>query len=53
MRIKMAYKAIEIDRTALTIMGISFPDRESFENAASAIGSNMRDIKQDIADDQI
>jgi putative transcriptional regulator len=37
----MAYSPIEIDRNALTIMGVSFSDRETLENAASAIGSNM------------
>jgi len=37
----MAYIPIEIDRDAMTIMGIQFPDNESIERAAKAIGSNM------------
>jgi putative transcriptional regulator len=35
------YKPIEVDREKLTIMGVPFPDRNSLEKAASAIGSNM------------
>jgi len=37
----MAYKPIEIDRQNLTIMGIRFPDIETLNSAANAIGSNM------------
>jgi putative transcriptional regulator len=37
----MAYTPIVIDRNALTIMGVSFPNRATLEDAASAIGSNM------------
>jgi len=37
----MAYKPIEIDRNALTIMGVPFSSREVLEDVASAIGSNM------------
>jgi putative transcriptional regulator len=37
----MAYKPIEIDRQALTIMGVRFPDLDSLNSAANAIGSNM------------
>lgn len=35
------YKAIEIDRKALTIMGVKFSDLKTLENTANAIGSNM------------
>ena len=35
------YKPIEVDRQNLTIMGIEFPDLDSLNNAANAIGSNM------------
>jgi putative transcriptional regulator len=35
------YKSIEIDRTKLTIMGVSFPDLDTLNRAADAIGSNM------------
>jgi len=37
----MEFVPIEIDRGALTIMGVSFPDLESLNTAAGAIGSNM------------
>jgi len=37
----MAYKPIEIDRQNLTIMGVRFPDLDTLNNAANAIGSNM------------
>jgi len=35
------YKPIEVNRNNLTIMGVEFPDLETLESAASAIGSNM------------
>lgn len=35
------YHTIEIDRNKLTIMGVKFPDLETLENTAEAIGSNM------------
>ena len=35
------YKPIEIDRTNLTIMGVSFPDLDTLNRTANAIGSNM------------
>ncbi len=35
------YKAIEIDRKNLTLMGVKFPDLKTLENTANAIGSNM------------
>jgi putative transcriptional regulator len=35
------YKPIEIDRTNLTIMGVRFPDLDTLDRAADAIGSNM------------
>ncbi|MDR3020453.1 MAG: antitoxin VbhA family protein [Treponema sp.] len=37
----MAYKPIEVDRQNLTIMGVEFPDLDSLNNTANAIGSNM------------
>ena len=37
----MAYKPIEIDRRNLTIMGVQFPDLDTLNSAANAIGSNM------------
>lgn len=37
----MAYKPIEIDREQLTIMGVPFPDLETLNGIANAIGSNM------------
>jgi len=35
------YKPIQIDRENLTIMGVSFPDLETLNSVAYAIGSNM------------
>lgn len=35
------YKSIEIDRENLTLMGIKFPDIESLESTANALGTNM------------
>ncbi len=35
------YKAIQIDRENLTIMGVVFPDLETLNSTANAIGSNM------------
>jgi putative transcriptional regulator len=35
------YKPIEIDRTNLTIMGVRFPDLDTLNRTADAIGSNM------------
>jgi len=37
----MAYKPIEIDRQNLTVMGVRFPDLDTLNSAANAIGSNM------------
>ena len=37
----MSYAPIVINRNALTIMGVPFPDLETLENTAEAIGSNM------------
>jgi putative transcriptional regulator len=37
----MAYAPIAIDRRALTIMDVPFPDLETLESTAEAIGSNM------------
>ena len=37
----MTYKPIEIDRKNLTIMGVRFPDLETLDSTANAIGSNM------------
>ena len=37
----MAYKEIEVDRQNLTIMGVRFPDLDTLNSAANAIGSNM------------
>ena len=37
----MSYKPIEVDRRNLTIMGVKFPDIETLNGAANAIGSNM------------
>jgi len=37
----MEFMPIEIDRGAMTIMGVSFPDIKSLDAAANAIGSNM------------
>lgn len=35
------YKPIPIDRENLTIMGVLFPDLETLNSTANAIGSNM------------
>lgn len=35
------YKTIEIDRNKLTLMGIKFPNIESLESTANALGTNM------------
>jgi putative transcriptional regulator len=35
------FKAIEIDRDNLTIMGVKFSDIKTLESTANAIGSNM------------
>jgi hypothetical protein len=35
------FKAIEIDRIKLTIMGVKFADLKTLESTANAIGSNM------------
>ena len=35
------YKPIQIDRKNLTIMGVSFPNLETLDSTANAIGSNM------------
>ena len=35
------FKAIEIDRKKLTIMGVQFSNLEVLETTANAIGSNM------------
>ncbi len=35
------YKAIQIDREKLTIMGVVFPDIATLDSTANAIGSNM------------
>ena len=37
----MSYKPIDVNRQNLTIMGVQFPDLDSLNNAANAIGSNM------------
>jgi len=37
----MAFTPIAVDRDALTIMGVPFPDKGALERAASALGSNM------------
>jgi putative transcriptional regulator len=35
------YKPIEVDRERLTIMGVVFPNLETLESAAAALGTNM------------
>ncbi|NLB62791.1 MAG: antitoxin VbhA family protein [Fibrobacter sp.] len=35
------FKAIEIDRENLTIMGVKFEDLKTLEGTANALGSNM------------
>ncbi|MDR3282149.1 MAG: antitoxin VbhA family protein [Candidatus Methanoplasma sp.] len=37
----MPYQPITIDRDALTLMGVQFPDLRTLEDTADAIGSNM------------
>ena len=37
----MAYKPIEVDRQNLTILGVRFPDLDTLNSAANAIGSYM------------
>jgi putative transcriptional regulator len=37
----MAYKPIEVNRKTLTIMGVEFPDLETLESTARALGTNM------------
>jgi putative transcriptional regulator len=37
----MAYEPITIDRENLTLMGVPFPDEQTLNSAANAIGSNM------------
>jgi putative transcriptional regulator len=37
----MSYAPITINRRALTIMDVPFPDLETLERTAEAIGSNM------------
>ena len=37
----MPYTPIAIDRNALTIMDVPFPDLDTLESTAVAIGSNM------------
>jgi putative transcriptional regulator len=37
----MPYKPIPIDRDNLSIMGVQFPDLETLNSAADAIGTNM------------
>jgi len=37
----MPYTPIAIDRNALTIMNVPFPDLDTLESTADAIGSNM------------
>lgn len=35
------YKTIDVDRTKLTLMGVAFPDLDTLNSVANAIGSNM------------
>ncbi|GHU38730.1 hypothetical protein FACS1894190_00970 [Spirochaetia bacterium] len=37
----MAYRPVTVDRTRLTIMGVVFPDIETLDSTADALGSNM------------
>ena len=37
----MPYMPIDVNRQALTIMGVPFPDLATLESTAEAIGSNM------------
>lgn len=38
---KNSYTPIQINRENLTIMGVAFPDLQTLDSAANAIGSNM------------
>ena len=38
---EIMYKPIYIDREKITIMGVAFPDLETLDSTANAIGSNM------------
>ena len=40
----MPYAPIVVDRNALTIMDVPFPDMETLENTAEALGSNMFEV---------
>jgi putative transcriptional regulator len=40
----MAYKPIEVNRENLTIMGVPFPDMETLESAAQALGTNIFEV---------
>jgi putative transcriptional regulator len=35
------YKTIDVDRKELTLMGVAFPDLDTLNSVANAIGSNM------------
>ncbi|MDR3181905.1 MAG: antitoxin VbhA family protein [Planctomycetaceae bacterium] len=35
------YQPIQIDRKNLTIMGVPFPDLETLDSTANAVGTNM------------
>lgn len=37
----MAYEPIQIDHQNLTLMGVPFPDEQTLNSVANAIGSNM------------
>ncbi|GHU60832.1 hypothetical protein FACS189445_1320 [Spirochaetia bacterium] len=37
----MAYRPVTVDRSHLTIMGVVFPDIETLDSTANALGSNM------------
>jgi len=38
---KNSYVPIQVNRDRLTIMGVPFPDLQTLDSAANAIGSNM------------
>jgi putative transcriptional regulator len=38
---KNTFDPIDIDRSNLTIMGVKFPDLQTLESTANALGSNM------------
>jgi putative transcriptional regulator len=44
------YKTIDIDRKELTLMGVSFPDLATLDSLADAVGSNMYECFEPIAD---